>query len=294
MNSIPQRGSTALLLVAVIGGGAWHSTPALAQVRTPATVTAPALPVVDPSGAETWTGTPTVAQISPSEPVSDVGQAPSIVGILREVPIDLVRFVSVDTALVLGVGGGAAAIAHIWDDDVANEVATNQQLNNAFEPGSKYGAFTIMVGGAFAVYGVGRVARKSHLAVVGADLVRGQIVSQVWVQALKHTVQRERPDKSDRVSFPSGHAAGGFSAATVLARHYGWKGALPAYAGATYIAIARIHDNKHFLSDVTFGAAMGIAGSRTVLRTGRYRLHLTPAVTRTGAALNVSVMPSRP
>ena len=40
----------------------------------------------------------------------------------------------------------------------------------------------------------------------------------------------------------------------------------------------RTHDNKHYLSDVIFGAAMGIAAERTVtLHAGRYSVNLAPS-----------------
>ena len=227
--------------------------------------------------------------------VVEPAQAPSFGAVFREVPRDLWRYVSLDTAVVLAVGGGAAAIAHVWDEDLVTELQINPQLNSALEPGSKYGAFAIMLGGSFAVYGVGRVSTHPHLAVVGADLVRGQIVSQLWAQALKYTVQRERPDESNSASFPSGHAAGGFAAAAVLSRHYGWKAAIPAYIGATYIAAARVHDNKHYLSDVTFGAAMGIAGARTVLlKAGRYDVPVELSFAQGGRfAVSATVRPPR-
>ena len=232
-----------------------------------------------------------IAEAATADHVVEPATAPSFGAMFREVPRDLWRFISLDTAIVLAAGGGAAALAHVWDDDLVTELEVNPSLNNAFEPGSKYGAFAVMVGGSFAVYGVGRVSGHPHMAVVGADLVRGQIVSQLWAQALKYTVQRERPDQSNSASFPSGHAAGGFAAASVLSRHYGWKAAIPAYIGATYIAASRVHDNKHYLSDVTFGAAMGIAGSRTVLlKAGRYDvpLALAPAPGG-GVALNATL-----
>ena len=221
-------------------------------------------------------------------------QAPSIGSVFREVPSDLWRFVSVDTALALTIGGFAAGVAHHGDDELVSELQVNVRLNNAFEPGSKYGAFAIMLGGSFAAYGVGRMSGNRHLAVTGADLVRGQIVAQLWTQALKFTVQRERPDESNNVSFPSGHSAAGFAAATVLSRHYGWKAAIPAYIGAAYIGAARVHDNKHYLSDVTFGAAMGIAAARTVLlKAGRYGVHVTPAIAPGQIAVSATLVPAR-
>jgi hypothetical protein len=228
-----------------------------------------------------------------ADDVVEPASAPSVAAVLREVPLDVWRFVSLDTAVVLAAGGGAAALAHLWDEDLVAELEINPRLNNALEPGSKYGAFTIVLSGTFAVYGIGRISGHPHLAVVGADLVRGQIVSQLWTQALKYTVQRERPDGSNNVSFPSGHAAGGFAVASILTRHYGWKAAIPAYIGATYIAAARVHDNKHYLSDVTFGAAMGIAGSRTVLlKAGRYGVPVSLSLSRGRIGLTATVVPT--
>ena len=230
-----------------------------------------------------------------SSPLAAQGAAidpPSVGAVFREVPRDLWRFVSLDTALVLAAGGGAAAIAHTWDDDFARELEVSPRLNSALEPGTRYGAFAVVLGASFAVYGAGRLTGHSKVAVVGADLVRGQIVSQLWAQALKFTVQRERPDQSNNVSFPSGHAAGAFAAATIVTSHYGWKAAIPAYILATYVAAARVHDNKHYLSDVTFGAAMGIAGGRTImLKAGRYDVRVASKLVPRGAALGVTLVP---
>jgi membrane-associated phospholipid phosphatase len=105
-------------------------------------------------------------------------------------------------------------------------------------------------------------------------------------------VRRERPDGSNNVSFPSGHTAGGFAAASVLGQHYGWKASIPAYIGAIYIAAARVDGNKHYLSDVVFGAALGLAGTRTVvLKPGRYGAKLVPAVTPEQIALGLVLVP---
>lgn len=260
-------------LVAVASLVPYLSSPALAGDRQ---VVAPGVP--DPGAAPTHVLEPEVA--------------PSFGAMFREVPRDVWRFVSKDTAAVLAAGGGAALLAHIWDDELASEPDRTLRLINALEPGNTYGTFAVVLAGSFAVYGVGRTSGDSHLAVVGADLVRSQIVTQVWVQGLKFTVQRERPDGSNDVSFPSGHTAGGFAAAAVLGRHYGWKAAIPAYVGAIYIAAARVDGNKHYLSDVVFGAAMGLAGTRTVvLKPGRYGVQLVPAVTPDHVALSLALVP---
>src|SRR5207237_7054299 len=96
-----------------------------------------------------------------------------------------------------------------------------------------------------------------------------QMVSEVLVQTLKFSTRRERPDASNNQSFPSGHAAVTFAGATVLERHLGWKRSGLAYAVATYVAASRLHDNRHYLSDVAFGAAVGTIAGRTVTYHGR-------------------------
>ena len=206
-------------------------------------------------------------------------------------PNDLWRFLSVDTAIVLGAGGAAAGIAHIWDDDLKQEVETSVRLNDALQPGNTYGSFPVQVVIGVGMYSLGRMFDSSQLGVAGADVMRAQFVSQMWVQALKFSVQRTRPDESDDLSFPSGHSASAFATAAVLRRHFGWKVGVPAYVIAGYVATARVHDNRHYLSDVVFGAAMGIAGERTVMRSGRYRVRVAPAVGPKAAALMIVVSP---
>jgi len=215
---------------------------------------------------------------------------PSIGAVVKEMPRDLVKFISWDTAVVLGVGGGAALIGHTWDDNFSEELETNPTLNNAFEPGHTYGGFGVQVAIGAGLYTTGWFAKKGKLARAGGDIMRAQLLSQVYVQALKFTVQRERPDGSDHQSFPSGHSASAFATAGVLQHHYGWKAGVPAAIVAGYVATARVHDNKHYLSDVIFGATMGIAGERTVtLHAGRYGFALNAFPVKGGGLVSAAI-----
>jgi len=60
-------------------------------------------------------------------------------------------------------------------------------------------------------------------------------------------------------SFPSGHAAGVFSVATVVAERYRnhWWVPWLAYSFATAISVSRVTNAAHFPSDVFLGAALG-------------------------------------
>lgn len=78
-------------------------------------------------------------------------------------------------------------------------------------------------------------------------------------QGLKLIIDEERPDKSGDDSFPSGHASSSFAAAATLHRRYGWEAGLPAHVVATFVAVARVKADKHFVKDVIVGAAIGEA-----------------------------------
>ena len=228
-------------------------------------------------GSASWAQTPSAASPPP------IGE------VFREVPRDLWHFLSWDTAAVLGIGGGAALVGHIWDDDLAGELETNVRLNDAMQPGHTYGAFSMQVLVGVGLYSGGWFAKKGKLAAVGGDIMRAQLVSQAYVQALKFTVQRERPDKSNSVSFPSGHSASAFATASVLQRHYGWKVGVPAGVVAAYVATARVHDNKHYLSDVIFGAGIGIVSGRAVtVGRGAQTFAMSPTVVRGGVGLTLT------
>jgi membrane-associated phospholipid phosphatase len=65
-------------------------------------------------------------------------------------------------------------------------------------------------------------------------------------------------------SFPSGHAAGAFSIATVIARRYGNHRWVPwaAYGITTVFSFSRVPAKAHFPSDAFLGAALGYSITR--------------------------------
>jgi hypothetical protein len=82
------------------------------------------------------------------------------------------------------------------------------------------------------------------------------------VESLKSTSKVTRPDGSNRKSFPSGHTAIAFMTATMVHKEYGltrspWY-SVGAYSVATTVAVSRIMNNKHWMSDVLVGAGVGV------------------------------------
>lgn len=80
------------------------------------------------------------------------------------------------------------------------------------------------------------------------------------VNALKYGIGRKRPD-GGKNSMPSGHTATAFAGATLLAHEYGNKSIWIPVAGYTVAAatgVLRVLNNRHYVSDVVVGAAVGI------------------------------------
>jgi membrane-associated phospholipid phosphatase len=166
------------------------------------------------------------------------------------------------------VGGGLALAAHPADNTVNRHLVDRGAADKFFKPGKYIGQTPTLIGVSLGVYAYGRIKDEPRVSHLGMDLVRAMVVNEALTQGLKYTVRRERPDLSDRHSFPSGHASTTFAIATALERHLGWKGAVPVYVFSSYVATSRLHDNRHYLSDVIFGATVGIISGRTVTRHG--------------------------
>jgi hypothetical protein len=226
-----------------------------------------------------------------AQETEDAGQKPidpSFWAPFKAIPRDFVRFASVDTVRVVGIGVGGAVMAHNWDD--SGIARARAHLNpRTFRPGNIGGNFYVQTGAAVGLYSLARVAGSEKLSAVGADLVTAQILTQGIVQAGKAATRRTRPDGSDNHSLPSGHAASAFATATVLQRHYGWTVGVPAYTFGAYVATARMAANRHHLSDVLAGAAVGIAVGRTVtVGVGNNRFAMGVAPTSGGAAVTLT------
>ena len=154
--------------------------------------------------------------------------------------------------------------------------------------GETLGSARFQLAGALATFAAGHITGNAKIADVGADLVRANIVAQTLTGAVKMSVRRGRPDGTE-FSFPSGHTSVTFASATVLQRHFGWKAGIPAYAVASYVAASRIHDKRHFLSDVAFGATVGlVSGWAVTFGHGETKVTMAPVASPGGGGLSLT------
>lgn len=209
--------------------------------------------------------------------------------LITDIGTDFAHLPSKDTLVWLGTGGAMALAAHPVDDDLNAHLVGSDFWSSFFAPGKIIGYGATQLGAAAATYAWGKTKKEPKVVHLGVDLLRAQILTQALTFGLKVAVRRDRPDGSG-YSFPSGHSSVTFASATVLQRHLGWRAAVPTYAVASYVAVSRLHENRHFLSDVTFGAALGIVSGRTVTRHGRDTWTVMPASVPGGIEIVVARM----
>lgn len=124
-------------------------------------------------------------------------------------------------------------------------------------------------------YGLDALGFKSEHDILNRSMIllKGEALMLVSVNMLKYTTKELRPDGSNPYSFPSGHTAQAFAAATFLSEEYKnkyhWMPYL-AYSMAATTGLLRIANNRHFVGDVLMGAGLGMLSMKVSYWTHQY------------------------
>jgi membrane-associated phospholipid phosphatase len=243
---------------------------------------------------------PSLTQQAAKAPPPPEPRHTGVAALVRSTASDFVAFPKrKSTWAILAIGGAAALAVHPWDDDINAYAVDADGLRKFLKPGKYLGYVWVQAGAAVGLYVIGRYAMEpdvpgthtnkvSHL---GFDLLRANLVAAGLTYGIKYAVQRDRPT-GECCAFPSGHASATFATASVLERHFGYRASWPMFVIAGYVSASRITDNRHFMSDVLFGAALGMASGWTVVgRHGKSDFTLLPTPIRGGVMLAGSWSP---
>jgi membrane-associated phospholipid phosphatase len=196
------------------------------------------------------------------------------------------------------IGGEAALVLAPFDEDISSAMrGTNASLGTLGDAAGGTIAMASIVGGTVTA---SLLSHSPRLKSSAFALAQAATVEIAFVESLKYITQRERPDGSDNLSFPSGHSAAAFTVAAVFSHYYGWKWGVPLYAAAGLVAVSRVEKGKHWPSDVAAGATIGlVAGRSGVLTTERLggarkpsRLVIAPMLGAHCWGVSVSVLPA--
>jgi len=177
---------------------------------------------------------------------------------------------------------GGVALAAAVDEPVANHFRdhrsqTGQDVADAWAKVGTIGVGVVTVG----VLAGGLISHNDKVTHAGLRLAFSAALAGGLAEGVKLGTGRERPFQSTSAwdfdpghldsSFPSGHTTLAFAMAASLSDdiHRTWA-TVGLYGLATGVAVSRVYQQEHWVSDVFGGAALGITSAKLV--SGRWRI----------------------
>jgi membrane-associated phospholipid phosphatase len=162
-----------------------------------------------------------------------------------------------DVKWLAPIGIGAAAL-FATDHKISDALRPDTGLRSPSKLVSSVGNVTPLAASG-SMWILGSLSHNAHTAETGRLATESLLDTGIVVQSLKMLTQRQRPDLSNHQSFPSGHTAGAFAFASVLAHEYHDKPlvVIGSYGFATAVGLSRVGGLNHFPSDVLVGAVVG-------------------------------------
>ncbi|WP_165614851.1 phosphatase PAP2 family protein [Flagellimonas flava] len=122
------------------------------------------------------------------------------------------------------------------------------------------------IAGMYLADGLG-IPSKNHWFDQTKNAAFSLVITQLITTGLKVNIDKDRPNGANNEALPSGHTSLAFASATVFYEEFKETKPLLAYSGYVFAlstAYLRMAKNKHWLSDVILGSAVGIAVTKLV------------------------------
>lgn len=190
--------------------------------------------------------------------------------------------------LSLGIVLGTGALLFAFDDDIYDwfqdqRTPTSEDYSKVF---SAIGNGYFIAGLAASLYITGELTNSTNLRKTALLSLESWMISGILVGAFKVMIGRARPSKDDgKASFhpfsfksgfrslPSGHSSSAFAVAAVIAgQSKKFYVDFLSYGLATCVALSRVHDSKHWISDVFIGSVLGYVVGKKILALRRSKV----------------------
>jgi len=184
--------------------------------------------------------------------------------------------------LVFSAVLGTGAILYLFDEDIYSWLQekknpSSEDFSNII---STFGNGFFLGGVITSLYSIGEFTNKPSLRKTALLSMESWLTSGAVVLSLKFLIGRARPytregstkfqpfsSSSSHYSLPSGHATSVFAVASVIAGQSDSKFVdILVYSLASMAAVSRVHDRKHWPSDVFIGSVLGYAVGKAICR----------------------------
>lgn len=162
--------------------------------------------------------------------------------------------------------------AQNWEISLLTDINPNQ-THPEFQKNITNSVYPLALATPLSLFTVGLVKKDKKLKNQGLKIGGAIIINTAISQALKYTVNRPRPYEEypnliipytieKDASFPSGHTSTAFALATSISlENKKWYVVVPSYLWATSVGYSRLHLGQHYLTDVLFGATLGVGSA---------------------------------
>ncbi len=218
---------------------------------------------------------------------NDIGIGINDAGTYFLTPFQIPSVQSSLTLVAIGATIGTSIAA--FDEPVRENVISNQSENfsKVMNVSNVGGEIYTPIALSVSLYGIGLFFDEPSTRVTGRLVAEAFIFSGITTTLGKSFFGRSRPFvngdahnfewfqlSEPQLALPSGHATIAFSMASVLStRIDNVYASIGLYAIATSTAVARMYKDKHWLSDVMLGSAIGIASGLYVCNLEEERMN---------------------
>ncbi len=164
--------------------------------------------------------------------------------------------------IIPGVLGGSALLINNSDFEQDLQPRVNRDLTTNIDDYTRFAPLAVMYGA-----DVLGVQAENHWFDQSKNAGISLLLTQLITTGMKKSFGKTRPNNFNNEAMPSGHTSLAFASATVLYEEFKNTEPLLAYSGyafASTTAYLRMAKNKHWLSDVLLGSALGIAVTKLV------------------------------
>lgn len=205
------------------------------------------------------------------------------------------------TAAAFGAG---ISVISLSDANISSSMQQNYAHSPILDFTNRWGAWKTVAPISAGIFGTSLLTNNTKFQDAAFTSLQSLLMTKVTVNAGKFLFARQRPTHNEgpfdmefaelgATSFPSGHTATAFAFVTPWVIYYPGPVTYSLMAIPVGTAIARVAKGRHWLSDVTAGAAIGFSMayhlSKKHLKIQSDRVEIMPIASRNSVALSVNL-----
>lgn len=223
---------------------------------------------------------------------------------LKDDPVSMVSDIQSDQLLTMASFGMGIAAMSATDANISRSMQRHYSQSRVLDFTNRWGAWKTVLPVSAGIFGTSLLTNNTRFQDAAFTSLQSLVMTNITVNAGKFLFARQRPAHNEgpfdmefaqlgATSFPSGHTATAFALVTPWVIYYPGPVTYSLMAIPVGTAIARVAKGRHWLSDVTAGAAIGFSMayylSKKHLKIQSNRVEIMPVANRNSVALSFNL-----